>query len=109
MLPAMNPRLIVVCLAVGLAGCAASQNSEPTPLLATAGTSPLPAAALPVRAPAVAYVATEIVDTVFTASMLETGRLTPHYIRLAKVATIGFLTHYFGAKLPRRAVAPTKR
>ena len=57
----------------------------------------------------VAYVATEIVDTVFTASMLETGRLTPHYIRLAKVATIGFLTHYFGAKLPRRAVAPTKR
>ena len=50
----------------------------------------------------VAYVATEIVDTVFTASMLETGRLTPHYVHLAKLATIGFLTHYFGAKLPRR-------
>ena len=56
----------------------------------------------------VAYVATELVDTVFTASMLETGRLTPHYIRLAKVAAIGFLAHYFGASLPRRAVASSK-
>lgn len=50
----------------------------------------------------VAYVATELVDTVFTASMLEAGRLTPQYVRLAKVAAIGFLTRYFGASLRRR-------
>jgi len=56
----------------------------------------------------VAYVATEIVDTVFTASMLEAGRLTPHYVRLAKIATIGFLSHYFGVKLPRRSAAPNR-
>jgi hypothetical protein len=50
----------------------------------------------------VAYVATELVDTVFTASMLETGRLTPHYVDLAKVAAIGFLARFFGSKLRRR-------
>lgn len=57
----------------------------------------------------VAYVATELVDTVFTASMLETGRLTPHYIRLAKIAAIGFLAHYFGSSLPRRTAASNER
>jgi AcrR family transcriptional regulator len=54
----------------------------------------------------VAYVATELVDTVFTASMLETGRLTPAYVKLAKLAAIGFLSQYLGTSLPPR---PTVR
>ncbi len=57
----------------------------------------------------VAYVATELVDTVFTAAMLATGRLTSPYVRLAKVAAIGFLTHYIGAKIPRRAAGQPAR
>jgi AcrR family transcriptional regulator len=52
----------------------------------------------------VAYIATEVVDTVFTASMLENGRLTPAYVKLAKLAAIGFLSHYLGASLPPRPV-----
>ncbi|MBS0392980.1 MAG: TetR family transcriptional regulator [Proteobacteria bacterium] len=52
----------------------------------------------------VAYVATEIVDTAFTASMLEYGRLTPAYVRLAKLAATGFLMHFLGPALPRRRV-----
>ncbi len=50
----------------------------------------------------VAYVATELVDTVFTASMLESGRLSPAYVRLAKRAAIGFLEQYLGTSLPPR-------
>ena len=50
----------------------------------------------------VAYVATELVDAVFTASMLEAGRLTPPYVKLAKLAAIGFLSNYFGAILAAR-------
>jgi AcrR family transcriptional regulator len=50
----------------------------------------------------VAYIATELVDTVFTTSMLETGRLTQDYVRLAKLAAIGFLTPYLGSSLPPR-------
>ena len=53
----------------------------------------------------VAYVATELVDTVFTASMLESGRLAPAYVRLAKRAAIGILEQYLGSSLPRRAPA----
>jgi len=52
----------------------------------------------------VAYIAAELVDTVFTASMLETGRLTPAYVTLAKLAAIGFLGHYLGSNLPARPV-----
>ena len=44
----------------------------------------------------VAYVPTEFVDTVFVASMLESGRLTPAFVRLATLSAIGFLTHYLG-------------
>jgi AcrR family transcriptional regulator len=50
----------------------------------------------------VAYIATELVDTAFTASMLACGRLTPAYVKLAKQAAVGFLIHYLGASLPRR-------
>jgi len=50
----------------------------------------------------VAFVATEIADTVFTASMIEEGRLTGAYVTLAKRAVVGFLGSYFGASLPRR-------
>jgi AcrR family transcriptional regulator len=50
----------------------------------------------------VAYVATELVDTVFTASMLESGRLSPGYVRLAKRAAIGFLEQFLGLSLPPR-------
>lgn len=53
----------------------------------------------------IAFLAIEIVDTVFTASMIERGRLTPDYVRLAKTAAIGFLTQFFGKRLPRRAAA----
>jgi len=53
----------------------------------------------------VAFVATEIVDAVFTTSMIETGRLTPAYVLLAKRAVVGFLGQYFGASLPRRPIA----
>ncbi|MBS0374103.1 MAG: hypothetical protein JSR73_05955 [Proteobacteria bacterium] len=56
----------------------------------------------------VAYVATELVDTAFTASMLEHGRLTPAYVRLAKEAAIGFLTQYFGQKLRPRAATSAR-
>ena len=52
----------------------------------------------------VAYIAAELVDTVFTASMLETGRLTAAYVKLAKRAAIGFLAQYLGASLPLRPV-----
>jgi AcrR family transcriptional regulator len=52
----------------------------------------------------VAYVATELVDTVFTASMLESGRLTPAYVKFAKLAAISFLSPFLGARLPRREV-----
>jgi AcrR family transcriptional regulator len=55
----------------------------------------------------IAYVATELVDTVFTASMLESGRLTPAYVKLAKLAAIGFLSQYLGDSLrPRPVVRP---
>lgn len=58
----------------------------------------------------VAYVATELVDTAFTTSMLEHGRVTPAYVGLAKLAAIGFLSHYLGAELPRRPlVRPGRR
>jgi AcrR family transcriptional regulator len=50
----------------------------------------------------VAFLATEIVDTVFTASMIEHGRLTAAHVRLAKAAAIGFLTQFFGDELPAR-------
>jgi AcrR family transcriptional regulator len=52
----------------------------------------------------VAFVAAELVDTVFTSSMLEAGRLTPDYVGLAKLAAIGFLSHYLGPNLPPRPV-----
>jgi len=50
----------------------------------------------------VAFVATEIVDTIFTASMIDMGRITPAYVTLAKRAVVGFLAQYFGAELVRR-------
>lgn len=50
----------------------------------------------------VAYVATELVDSVFTTAMLESGRLAPPYVRLAKLAVIGFLSSYLGDRLPPR-------
>lgn len=50
----------------------------------------------------VAFVATEIVDAVFTISMIESGRLTRAYVTLAKRAVVGFLGQYFDARLPRR-------
>jgi AcrR family transcriptional regulator len=50
----------------------------------------------------VAFLAIEIVDTVFTASMIERGRLTTGYVKLAKAAAIGFLTQFFGERMPRR-------
>ena len=56
----------------------------------------------------VAYVATELVDAVFTASMLESGRLTPAYVRLAKRAAIGLLSRYLGEDLRRRPGARSR-
>src|SRR5271165_181797 len=53
----------------------------------------------------IAFLSTEIVDTVFTASMIEHARLTPAYVALAKNASIGFLTRYFGEHMPRRTPA----
>lgn len=53
----------------------------------------------------VAYVATELVDAVFTASILEAGRLTPTCAKLTKLAAIGFLSKYFGATLAVRSGA----
>lgn len=50
----------------------------------------------------VAFVATEIIDAVFTASMIEAGCLTPAYVTLAKRAVVGFLAQYFGTRLARR-------
>jgi len=52
----------------------------------------------------VAFIAAELVDTVFTASMLESGRLTQAYVQLAKLAAIGFLSQYLGPSLPARPV-----
>jgi AcrR family transcriptional regulator len=49
-----------------------------------------------------AFLATEIVDTALTLSMIETGRLTASYVRLAKAAAIGFLAMQFGPELPVR-------
>jgi hypothetical protein len=52
----------------------------------------------------VAYLAAELVDAAFTASMLEHGRLTPAFVKFAKLAAIGFLSHYLGTSLPARPV-----
>jgi hypothetical protein len=52
----------------------------------------------------VAFLAIEIGDAVFTASMIECGRLTAGYVTLAKAAVVGFLPQFFGARLPRRSV-----
>ena len=57
----------------------------------------------------VAYLAAEIIDAAFTASMLENGRLTAAYVKLAKLAAIGFLGHYLGASLPARPVVRPPR
>jgi len=57
----------------------------------------------------VAFLTAELVDTVFTASMIEAGRLTPDYVRLAKNAAIGFLTQHLGARPLPRARAPRAR
>jgi len=57
----------------------------------------------------VAYVATELVDTAFTASMLEAGRLTPAYVTLAKRAAIGLLSQYLGNRLPPRKLVRPRR
>jgi AcrR family transcriptional regulator len=53
----------------------------------------------------VAYVATELVDSVFTTAMLASGRLAPPYVKLAKLAAIGFLSTFLGGQLPRRPAA----
>lgn len=53
----------------------------------------------------VAFAATEIIDTVFTTSMIEEGRITATYVRIAKQAAVGFLTQYFGGTLRRRRQA----
>jgi AcrR family transcriptional regulator len=50
----------------------------------------------------VAFLAIEIIDTAFTASMIECGRLTPSYVMLAKAAAVGFLTQFLGDRVPRR-------
>jgi AcrR family transcriptional regulator len=50
----------------------------------------------------VAFLAIEIVDTVFTSSMIAHARLTSVYVRLAKAAAIGFLMQFFGEHMPRR-------
>lgn len=57
----------------------------------------------------VAFLATEIIDAVFTASMIESGRLPASYVRLAKCAVVGFLTEFFGERLPRRPLAAVAR
>jgi len=51
----------------------------------------------------VAFLATEVVDTALTLSMMESGRLTAPHVRLAKAAAIGLLMMTFGAELPPRA------
>jgi AcrR family transcriptional regulator len=53
-----------------------------------------------------AFLTIEIVDTIFTASMIERGQLTSDYVMLAKTAAIGFLTQFFGEGAARRAKAP---
>jgi AcrR family transcriptional regulator len=58
----------------------------------------------------VAFLAIEIIDTAFTASMIECGRLTPAYVMLAKAAAVGFLTQFLGERVPRRPKsAPPRR
>jgi AcrR family transcriptional regulator len=54
----------------------------------------------------VAFLAIEIGDAVFTASMIECGRLTAGYVTLAKAAVVGFLTQFFGERLPPRTAPP---
>ncbi len=50
----------------------------------------------------VAFLTAEIVDAVFTAAMIEAGRITPAYVALAKSAAVGFLARYLGTRrLPR--------
>lgn len=52
-----------------------------------------------------AFLATEIVDTVLMLSIIENGRLTAAYVRLAKAAAIGFLMMQLGPTLPVRGAA----
>jgi AcrR family transcriptional regulator len=53
----------------------------------------------------IAFVATEIVDTVFTASVIEKGRITPTYVEFATQATVGLLEKYLGSALIPRGTA----
>jgi AcrR family transcriptional regulator len=57
----------------------------------------------------IAFLAIEIIDTAFTASMIECGRLTPGYVMLAKAAAIGFLTQFLGEQVPRRGKSAAPR
>lgn len=50
----------------------------------------------------IAFVATEIVDTTLTLSMIEHGRITSAYVKLAKAAAVGLLSMRFGTELPLR-------
>ncbi len=55
------------------------------------------------------FIATEIIDTVLMLSMIESGRLTAAYVRLAKTAAIGFLAMKLGPRLARKRVPPRAR
>jgi AcrR family transcriptional regulator len=57
----------------------------------------------------VAFIATEIVDLVFTLSMSECQRITPKYLAMAKAGAVGFLSRYMGENsIPRPAAVRTK-
>jgi len=55
-----------------------------------------------------AFLATEIVDTALTLSIMESGKITAPHVRLAKAAAIGLLMMTFGTDLPARR-GPTAR
>ena len=55
------------------------------------------------------FLVAEIVDSAFTLSMRESGRLLPAWIEHAKVASCTFLAHHFGGELKRRSLAPARK
>lgn len=57
----------------------------------------------------IVYLATEVVDLAFTLSMGEAGRITPAWIRYAKITAGALLAQFLGDQLPHRPAAPLPR
>jgi AcrR family transcriptional regulator len=54
----------------------------------------------------ITYFITETVDLAFQLSMMEAGRITPEWLRMAKSSVTELLAHFLGGELKRRPSGP---